>query len=250
VELIASSENLGFAQANNVAAARARGRRLLLLNPDTVVLDRAIDELHRFAEEHPANRIWGGITVHGDMRLDPTSCWRRMTLWSLFCRASGLTKVFQSSDVFNPELQPRWQRDDVREVDIVTGCFLLIDTDLWTELGGFDPAFFMYAEEADLCLRARAAGARPLHCPGARIVHYGGASERIPEDRLVKILRAKTLLIRKHWRGLSRWLGVKLMGGWALTNSLASRALRLLGKDSDKQQVWIAAWQRREDWLI
>lgn len=63
INLIASSENLGFGRANNAVAMKARGHRLLLLNPDTVILDRAIDRLHQFAVANPDCRIWGGRTV-------------------------------------------------------------------------------------------------------------------------------------------------------------------------------------------
>ena len=83
VKLIPSLENLGFARANNLAAMHARGRRLLLLNPDTIILDHAIDRLHEFALSNPKCRIWGGRTVFADGSLNPASCWRRMTLWSL-----------------------------------------------------------------------------------------------------------------------------------------------------------------------
>ena len=75
INLIASTENLGFGLANNVAAMRARGQRLLLLNPDTVILDYAIDRLHEFAVANPECRIWGGRTVSADGALIPQSCW-------------------------------------------------------------------------------------------------------------------------------------------------------------------------------
>ena len=60
VRLIASQENHGFARGNNVAAREARGKYLLLLNPDTLVLDRAIDRLVAFAGRAPQAGIWGG----------------------------------------------------------------------------------------------------------------------------------------------------------------------------------------------
>ena len=157
VRRIPLTENVGFARGNNIAAEQARGKYLLLLNSDTLILDRAIDRLLAFAAERPAAKIWGGRTLLGDRTLDPGSCWRRMTLWSVFCRTFGLAAAFPNSKLFNAEAYGGWDRSTVREVDIVTGCFLLIETELWRKLGGFDPRFFMYGEEADLCLRAAAA---------------------------------------------------------------------------------------------
>ena len=71
-----------------------------------------------------------------------------------------------------------WDRSDERDVDVVQGSFFLIAASSGTHLGGFDPVFLMYGEEQDLCLRARAAGARPRMTPEATIVHYHGASSR------------------------------------------------------------------------
>ena len=139
-----------------------------------------------------------------------------MTLWSLFCRASGLTGLFPRSALFHSEAYGGWARDSVREVDIVTGCLLLIARTTWDRLGGFDRAFTMYGEEADLCLRARALGARPMITPEATIIHYGGASETVRADKMVRLLRAKRELVTRHFGPLSRPLAAGLLMLWPL----------------------------------
>src|SRR5262245_33862701 len=142
--LIPLNHNIGFAAANNLATKEARGCRILLLNPDTIILDHAIDNLMAFADQTRSCQLWGGRTLFENGSLDPTSCWRDMSLWSLTCFSFGLTYLAPKSSVLNPESYGDWKRDTVREVDIVTGCFLLIDRQLWERLRGFDPAFFMY----------------------------------------------------------------------------------------------------------
>jgi GT2 family glycosyltransferase len=129
--LIARRDNLGFALGNNVASAGARGRYLLLLNPDTLVLDRAIDRLVGFAERAPEAGIWGGRTVFADGSLNPTSAFGDLTLWSLFCRTSGLAILFAGSERFNPEGYGGWDRSTEREVEVVQGSFFLIRRGLW-----------------------------------------------------------------------------------------------------------------------
>ena len=149
IRLIASRENLGFARGNNVAAREARGKYLLLLNPDTLVLDHALDRIVAFAERTPAGAHLGrphAAAATGS--LNPTSVFGDMTLWSLFCRASGLALVFKGSAFFNSEFYGAWQRDSERDVDVVMGCFFLIRRDRWEALGGLDPTFVMYGEEA------------------------------------------------------------------------------------------------------
>jgi len=243
--------NIGFAAANNLAAKEANGELLLLLNPDTVILDGAVQKLVAFASARSRALIWGGRTLFADRSLNPTSCWSRQTLWSVFCRASGLTGAFPRSGLFNPEAMGAWKRDDEREVDIVTGCFFLIRRDLWNELGGFDPAFFMYGEEADLCLRARAHGARPRFTPDATIVHYGGASERVRAEKLVRLLRAKCQLIRRHWSPAGAWLGVRMLALWCRTHALVWGVVKKFRTSgADTHAFWLEGWRRRSEWMV
>ena len=251
--LIASRQNLGFARANNVAAAEASGEFILLLNPDTIIRERAIDRLRAFALRRPEARIWGGRTLFADGRLNPSSCWGRMTVWNQLCRALGLTGACARSELFNGEAYGRWDRGSERAVDIVSGCFLMIRRDDWATLGGFDTSYFMYGEEADLCLRAaRAIGARPRVTPEATIVHYGGASERARAAKMIKLLTAKATLIRRHWPAWQVPLGLALMAAWPLSRWLACAvAGRILRKPGliEAAAVWGEIARARRQWI-
>jgi len=250
VRLIANPDNIGFAAGNNIAATHATGRYLLLLNPDTVVFERTLANVMDFARREPSRRIWGGRTLFGDLRLNPTSCWRRMTLWSLFCSATGLTFLFPRSRLFNSEAYGDWARDKEASVDIVTGCFLLIDHDLWKQLNGFDLTFFMYAEEADLCLRAREHGARPAITPTAELIHYGGASEATRTDKVIKTTRGRVTLMRKHWSAPAFVMGRALLLLWSFSRMVGSRMLSGPQDEPGKAQgKWREIWNRRTEWL-
>jgi N-acetylglucosaminyl-diphospho-decaprenol L-rhamnosyltransferase len=250
VDLIAHPVNVGFAKGNNIAAERARGRRILLLNPDTVTLPQSHAAHWAFAEREPARGIWGGRTLFPDLSLNPTSCWRRMTLWSLFCSALGLTHLAPNSRLFSSEAYGNWQRDTVSDVDIVTGCFLMIDTALWRRLGGFDEAFFMYAEEADLCLRAKATGARPGISPAAEIIHLGGVSEVTGVDKIVRTVRGRVTLMRKHWTPPAVLAGKTLMLLWSALRMVGSRFIAGRRDDPGASQAkWREVWVRRDEWL-
>ena len=250
IDAIAHPQNVGFAKGNNIAAEKARGRRLLLLNPDTVSLQASHRALWDFAEREPVRGIWGGRTLFPDLTLNPTSCWRRMTLWSLLCSALGLTYVFPKSRLFSSEAYGAWRRDTVSDVDIVTGCFLLIDTDLWRRLAGFDEAFFMYAEEADLCLRAKAVGARPGITPDAEIVHLGGVSEVTDVDKIVRTTRGRVTLMCKHWSAPTVALGRGLMLLWSGLRLVGSRFVSGRRDNPGASQAkWREVWRRRGEWL-
>lgn len=249
IRFMRSADNVGFARANNEAAKDAHGDYLLLLNPDTVVLNGAIDHLIAYARTRPGAGIWGGRTLFGDGSLNPTSCWARQTLWSAFCRAVGLTGIFPRSSIFNSEAMGGWQRDSEREVDIVTGCFFLIERALWERLGGFDPAFFMYGEEADLCLRARKMGARPHMTPSAEIIHYGGASEPVRTEKMIRLLKAKCLLMQRHWPISQAAVGTCLLSSWCFSRwmfELATCVLR--GHSAERAAEWRSLWMRRREW--
>ncbi|MCC5787807.1 MAG: glycosyltransferase family 2 protein [Phycisphaerales bacterium] len=246
VRLTRSEENLGFAGANNAAAEHASGRYLLLLNPDTEVLDGAVDKLLAFADSNPEAGIWGGRTVFADGRVNPSSCWTRMTVWSLVCQVSGLSKAFSGSRVFNPEAVSAWWSEGEREVDIVSGCFFLIKRDLWDRLGGFDPAFFMYGEEADLCLRAKKLGVRPMVTADAVIVHHGGASEKIESGKISRILNAKMQLVERHMSKAGRGVARALLLLWPMSRSLLSWSP--FRRHRRRSEVWIKVWRDRSYW--
>jgi len=238
--LLTQVQNLGFGTACNLAAGGARGEFILLLNPDTLVKDRAIDRLMKFARERPHAGIWGGRTLFPDGRLNPTSCWRRQSLWNLFCSASGLTSLFPNSALFHSAAYGGWARDSVREVDIVSGCFLLISRELWCRLGGFSTKFFVYGEDADLCLRAKQMGYRPAITPDATIVHYGSGTDEDRTRKISQVFTSRVLLIRRHIEPWKQPLAMALLMMIPLIGLLTGRAA--------SRDTWRNVWRQRHVW--
>ncbi|MDP6955706.1 MAG: glycosyltransferase family 2 protein [Planctomycetota bacterium] len=247
--LFALKENLGFAAGNNFAARHATGEYILLLNPDTVVLDSAVQNLLAFARSRPRAGIVGGRTLYGDHSLNPMSCWARPTLWSQFCIATGLTRIFKQNRIFDPETYGRWPRDTEREVDIVTGCLFLLSRTLWDELKGFDPIFFQRGEEADMCLRARALGYRPRITPTATIIHYGGLSETVEAEKVIRNYKARTWIIERHWPRPLVPLGKALHLAAAGHRLTASLLLSVFSFSSRPPSIWHEVWRNRRRWM-
>ncbi len=244
-QLVALDENIGFAAGVNRLAEHASGEFLLLLNPDTLVHPGAFDELVEFARARPQHGLYGGRTINPDGTPHPASCWGKPTLWSLVCFATMLSTVFKGSRLLDPESLGSWQRDSVREVDIVTGCLLLVPRALWNELGGFDLRFFMYGEDADLALRAAALGYRPAITPEAVITHEIGASTESRPDKMVLVYRSKAALVRKHWPPPKRQLGLALLWAGVGLRALVARATRA----RNGAATWPAVWEARRGWL-
>jgi GT2 family glycosyltransferase len=248
--LIRCDQNLGFAAANNLAARGATGEFILLLNSDTEVLDGAIQRVVAFARRHTEAGIVGGRTFFADGQLNRNSCHGRPTPWSMLCLGTGLASLFRHSALLNPEGLGPWRRDTVREVDAITGCFLLIRSELWRALRGFDESFFMYGEDTDLCLRARRANSRCVVCPEARVIHHGGASDRVRPDKIVRLFRAKAQLVRKHWQPSTVWLGLGMLRLWPLSRAAALGLLRLARpRLREAHAAWREVWQRRAEFM-
>jgi N-acetylglucosaminyl-diphospho-decaprenol L-rhamnosyltransferase len=246
VRLFAREDNVGFARGNNLLADEARGRHLLLLNPDTVVLDGALQALHRYADEHPGRGLYGGRTVTPERRMDPTSCFGPTTVRSLALFATGLSTAFPRSPRLNPEGLGGWERDTDREVGWLTGCLLLLPRDLWRALGGFDLRFWMYGEDQDLSLRARALGARPTHVPDATVVHLGGASSPSSGKKLVLIHRAKATVIRRHLSPRRARVGLALLLAGVGLRAAGSHASAAIGRP--RAEAWAEVWRERAAW--
>ncbi len=237
------SRNLGFAQANNALATRAKGDWILLLNPDTELTSDAVAELVEFASHYRHRGIFGGRTLYSDGSLNPTSCWGPYTLWSTFSRAIGLTHLLPGSDWANPRSYPRWNRRGIREVGMVTGCFFLLRRQDWDQLGGFDPDFFVYGEEADLCWRARSMGMSCVINGEIFIIHHGSQSETSDFGKLIKIFDGEMRLLRRHWKGLRFVTGVALVQFGVLVRALAESILRR------RSRLWRDLWHHRQIWM-
>lgn len=248
VQLILPGENLGFAKGVNLGASHADADFVLLLNPDTVILDHAIDVIVDFARAHPNYGLYGGRTLKPDGSLEPSSCWGVPTLWSMALFAFGITTFASKNRWLDPESLGSWQRDSVREVGVITGCFLLTPRDLWNELGGLDERYFMYGEDVDFAMRAKALGHRPVICPDAKLVHEVGQSSDTPAHKMLLLYRGKASLVRTHWQGPSQRAGLFLLAAGTALRAAAANLISLLRKPTNADR-WQILWQKRSEWL-
>lgn len=243
VRLLALDHNAGFAKACNIGVAASSGDYVVLLNPDTVVRDHALDRLLAFGRAHPEAGLCGGRTLRPSGEVDASSCWAQATLWSVFCFATGLSTVFRRSPLFDPESMGPWPRDTVREVGVVTGCLLLAPRPVWDLLGGFDERFWMYGEDADLSIRAWALGYRPMITPDATVTHHVGAASGSAAWKRQLVMAGKVALLDKHWPRRRA-----VVGKWLLTVGVVLRAaVARIGPRNTS--IWPDVWRNRAAWI-
>lgn len=243
VQLYRNAVNVGFGRAVNQGATHARGEYVMLLNPDGLLHPGAIDKLLAFARGNPQYVIVGGRTVDEHGHMDPRSCWAAPTLWSLLCSATLLSTAFPRSKLFDSEAMGDFQRDRVRPVDIVTGCLLMASLSDWRKLGGFDERYFVYGEDADLCLRAKSLTGRGCAItPEATMVHAVGASSASRPDKLVLLLKGRVAVARAHLRGWKGPVGASLIVWGVWLRSLLERI------GVSRHTNWREVWRRRESW--
>ncbi len=212
VRLIANDTNRGFAAANNQGMRIARGAYVLLLNPDTVVLDGAFDKTLAYARRHPDIGVLGCQVMESAQAVQRT-CFRFPSPLNTLMWVSGALAWFPRSRIAGRAAYGPWDRRDEREVEVVSGMFMLVRREAIEQVGLMDEAYFVFAEEADWCYRFRSAGWRCVFAPVGRIVHVDGGSkstEQASVKMYVEIQKSLLLFHCKH----SGW------GCWALSKLL------------------------------
>lgn len=234
VNLIENSVNAGFAAANNQAIKKALGRYVLLLNSDTVIIDNGLDKMLRYADGREDVDAFGCRVLNADRSLQPT-CFMYPSVLNLFLAAGYLYKIWPRSRFFGREKMGWFDRDKEMEVEVVTGCFMLIRREAIGRVGLLDESFFMYAEETDWCLRCKRSGGKLIFYPGAEIIHYGGQSTEKAADDMSLQLRGSVLgFIKKHHCRLYYYTSLVLMaiffglrGVFWFVNSVLGREQRV-----------------------
>jgi GT2 family glycosyltransferase len=174
VRCVANIENIGFARANNQAYKLSSGRFILLLNPDTLLVENAIGRMLAHIQKRFSVVALGCRLLNSDGTLQRWAGGRFPTLWNVACHYLFVSRLLGH---FGFDVSPYLTRDVDHdcEVDWVSGaCMLLRRAAIPDPL--FDPSYYMYGEDMDLCYRLKQSGGTVVYSPAASIVHYQGCS--------------------------------------------------------------------------
>jgi GT2 family glycosyltransferase len=235
MKLIRSETNLGFAAANNLGFAQARGRYVILLNSDAFPRPGAIRRSFELMEAHPETGLCGGRLVGRDGSWQPSG---RMfpSLFNDLVMLSGLAGRYPKSRIFGRADRTWADPSEAAAVDWIPGAYVVIRCEALRRVGWFDERFFLYSEEVDLCRRIKAAGYQIWYWPEIVVAHVGGESSKtVVRLQMSKAgaqlmlwrMRSQLLYYRKHHGRLGAWRVAALEMWWnrlrAWRNALGSR---------------------------
>ncbi len=200
VKVIANKNNVGFGKANNQGLNIAKGKYIVLLNPDTIVREDTFSKLIEFINSKPEAGMVTCKVLNPDGTLQ-LACRRSFPgPWTSFTKIAGLSKLFPKSKFFSKYNLTYLDENKVNEVDAISGSFMLFTHEVYKKVGGFDPQFFMYGEDLDLCYRVQQAGYKVFYVPNTEIIHYKGEStKRSSIDETKVFYNAMHLFVKKHF---------------------------------------------------
>ncbi|WP_404422108.1 glycosyltransferase family 2 protein [Nibricoccus sp. IMCC34717] len=198
VRYVQSKENIGFAKANNLGARHATGTYLLLLNPDTEIHPRALEELIAPFENDPRVGAAGARLLNTDGTLQ-TSCVQAFpSILNLLVGSDLWLKWFPGSKIMGRD--PLTSKAEYPDAQAISGAAILMKRTDYTTIGGFDESYFMYSEDIDLCRTVHANSKRVVYCRNAVITHHGGGSSKKQEE-----IHAITRKIQARQQFLGKW---------------------------------------------
>ena len=230
VRCIRNTVNAGFSKANNQAIHQASGEYILLLNPDTVVEEDTFEKILGFMDKHPEAGALGVRMIDGRGRFLPESKRGLPTPAVAFYKISGLSALFPRSRVFGKYHLRYLDENEVHEVEVLAGAFMLLRRSALEKTGLLDETFFMYGEDIDLSYRMLREGYKNYYFPHTRIIHYKGESTKKTSVNYVLVFyQAMIIFARKHFSKQNASLfsflirvAIYLRAGMALVSRLAT----------------------------
>ncbi len=199
VTFIENTENVGFARANNQAIRISSGKYVLLLNPDTIVLEHTFSDFIRFMDEHPEAGGAGAYMLRTDGTFAPESRRGLPTPFVAFCKMSGLASVLPKSRLFGRYYMRYLDENEANEIEIISGAFMFLRREALDKVGLLDEDFFMYGEDIDLSYRIIRSGYSNYYAPFP-IIHFKGESTKKTSYFYVKTFYdAMLIFYKKHY---------------------------------------------------
>jgi GT2 family glycosyltransferase len=226
VDLTASGENLGFAKGNNLAIKKSRGRYVLLLNPDTEILENALEKMVHFMDAHEDCGVAGCNLLNSDSSLQ-FSVRAFPDLASQVFILLKIHHLFPHSKAMYKYLVQNFDYGKTQEVDQVMGAFMIIRREVLDKIGLLDENFWIWFEEVDFCKRAKSAGWKIFYTPEAKIIHHYGQSfkQTMGLKKQKNFNRSLSYYFRKNGTK-GEWLAIQILRPISLVLAWVTQIIR------------------------
>lgn len=212
VILIENKENVGFAKANNQAILQAKGRYVLLLNPDTVLEENTLRKCIEFMDQTPDCGGLGVKMIDGSGQFLPESKRGFPSPAASFYKLSGISSLFPKSKYFSGYYLGHLSENENQEVDVLAGAFMMMRKEALDKVGLLDETYFMYGEDIDLSYRIQKGGYKNYYLAETSIIHYKGESTKRDSIKYVRIFyKAMIIFAKKHFAGRKAKLFIFLL---------------------------------------
>ncbi|HZZ98436.1 MAG TPA: glycosyltransferase [Candidatus Saccharimonadia bacterium] len=196
-----SIDNIGYGAALNKGMQRAKGKYFLLMNPDVVIDEKSINVLASYLDKHAKVGLVGPQLHNSDGSIEQSSA-QLPTPLTAAVAFSFLNRLFPNNPISQRFWIKDWKRDSTREVGIISGAVMMVRASAMKELGGFDPKFFLYWEEHDLCNQMQKAGYKIVYLAEAKAKHIQGVSIARSE------LDTNEIFLKSRRRYFQKYFGV------------------------------------------
>lgn len=187
IRLIESGKNLGYGQANNLGAKKARGEYLLIMNPDVSVHPETLRIMAKYLRANEDIGILGPKIVYHNGKVQE-SCRRFMTFSDLVIKRTFLKKLSPFRERLTRYIMKDIDNEKIQDVDLLVGACFMIPRAIFEELGGFDKRYFLFMEDFDLCQKAHKARYRVVYFPATTVTHY---HKRLSDGSLFRVIFQK-----------------------------------------------------------
>lgn len=199
VQYIKSPRNIGFGAGNNLGVKSAKGDYLFFLNPDTLVLEKTIENLLEFFKKNKNAGLVSPLILNREEKPILKQGFRELTPLRAIFSFSFLRKLLPDRGIFENLDLGYWKDSPIKEVDAIFGSAMMVSKKLFEKLGGFDERFFLYFEENDLSKRAKDAGFKNYIDSNSRVIHFVGQSTKNFRERDRVFAKSRYMYLKKHF---------------------------------------------------
>ena len=229
IKYIKNSSNVGFGKANNIGVGLAQGEYILILNPDTMLTETTLSDMLRFSEEQHNFGAAGVQFMDGSGKYLPESKRNFPDIKVAGAKLLGYSKYYYANHI---------AKDDIGEIDILTGAFMFIKKEVYDKIGGFDEDFFMYGEDIDLSFRISKAGYKNFYVGTNKVLHFKGESTVKDKVYLENFYGALSIFHKKHFPNRAGLYGI-VDGLISMMISLKSMTAQEVSKEIPSASEWI-----------